>query len=117
MSNPDETAAAHHSLPELAVANGLPVDHDDELLFLACIPHGLGATDHANTDQRFEVDGADAAARFLEAHDVVGVQRHLLPEGYAERVHTAWPRHDLGYALVDLSGWNDCPVAVREGAS
>ena len=126
---------------ELVMANGLPDDHDDELLFLTCILHDLGATDHANGDQRFEVDGADAAARFLTAHDVdparidaawtaialhtsvgvahrfgpipaaaqmgistdiVGVLRHALPEGYADRVHAAWPRHDLGYALVEV---------------
>lgn len=48
---------------ELAARNGPAVDHDDELLFLACVLHDLGATSHANTDQRFEVDGADAAAR------------------------------------------------------
>lgn len=126
---------------ELLTANGLPDDHDDELLFLTCILHDLGATDHADNDQRFEVDGADAAARFLREHDVdesridaawtaialhtsvgvahrfgpipaaaqmgistdiVGALRHALPEGYADRVHAAWPRHDLGYALVEV---------------
>jgi HD domain len=126
---------------ELLAANGLPDGHDDELLFLACILHDLGVTDHANTDQRFEVDGADAAARFLASHDVdaarieaawtaitlhtsvglahrfgpipaaaqlgistdiVGAARHALPQGYADRVHAAWPRHDLGYALVEI---------------
>src|SRR5258708_38455268 len=57
---------------ELAAAKELrpDVDYDDELLFLSCILHDLGATDHANGDQRFEVDGADAAARFLRDHGV-----------------------------------------------
>lgn len=126
---------------ELLTINGIPDDHDDELLFLTCILHDLGATDHANGDQRFEVDGADAAARFLRTHDVdetrvdaawtaialhtsvglahrfgpipaaaqmgistdiVGASRHALPEGYADRVHAVWPRHDLGYALVEV---------------
>jgi HD domain-containing protein len=126
---------------ELLTANGLPDDHDDELLFLTCVLHDLGATDHANHEQRFEVDGADAAARFLREHDVdetrieaawtaialhtsvgvahrfgpipaaaqmgistdiVGALRHALPEGYADRVHAAWPRYDLGYALVEV---------------
>jgi len=52
---------------ELAAAKGLQhdVDYDDELVFLSCILHDLGVTDHANGDQRFEVDGADAAARFM----------------------------------------------------
>jgi HD domain len=66
---------------ELAAAKGLrgDVDYDDELVFLACILHDLGATDFGNGNQRFEVDGADAAARFLQEH---GVQE--------ARVTTVW---------------------------
>jgi hypothetical protein len=127
---------------ELAAARGLrpDVDYDDELVFLSCVLHDLGVTDHANGDQRFEVDGADAAARFLSergvpedrvttvwqaialhtsvgiAHrfgavhaithmgigtDIVGTDRDMLPPGFADRVHEAWPRHDLGYALTE----------------
>ncbi|MGE2728908.1 HD domain-containing protein [Mycolicibacterium vaccae] len=57
---------------ELAAASGLRAggDYDDELLFVACLLHDLGVTDHANGDQRFEVDGADAAAAFLREHHV-----------------------------------------------
>jgi HD domain len=54
---------------ELAAVDG-PRDFDDELVFLACVLHDLGATDYANGDQRFEVDGADAAARFLRDEGV-----------------------------------------------
>jgi hypothetical protein len=140
---------AHHSLRsylfarEVAAAKGLQgdVDYDDELVFLSCILHDLGATEHANGDQRFEVDGADAAARFLRDHrvdearvttvwqaialhtsiglahrfgaeqaitqlgisvDIVGADRHLLPPGFADRVHASWPRHDVGYALAEV---------------
>lgn len=114
---------------------------DDELLFLACILHDLGATDYANTDQRFEVDGADAAARFLEEHgveatrvqtawtaialhtsiglahrfgrlaaiaqagigtDIAGTERRRLSSSFSDRVHAAWPRHDLGFAFADV---------------
>jgi hypothetical protein len=66
---------------ELAAVKGLRsgVDYDDELVFLSCVLHDLGATDHANGDQRFEVDGADAAARFLRDR---GVQD--------DRVTTVW---------------------------
>ena len=67
---------AHHSVRSylfagaLAEATGLrrDVDYDDEILFLSCLLHDLGATDYANGDQRFEVDGADAAAQFLREH-------------------------------------------------
>jgi hypothetical protein len=127
---------------ELAAADGLrsDVDYDNELVFLVCVLHDLGVTDYGLADQRFEVDGADAAARFLRENgisddrvttvwqsialhtsvglaerfgtvqnlaylgislDVNGIQKHRLPSGYAARVHTAWPRHDLGYAIVD----------------
>jgi HD domain-containing protein len=139
---------SHHSLRsylyarELAMVQGLrrDVDYDDELVFLSCILHDLGATESANGDQRFEVDGADAAATFLRDHgvpearvntvwqaialhtsigiahrfgaehaiaqmgiaaDIVGAERHLLPRGFADRVHASWPRLDLGYALAD----------------
>jgi HD domain len=140
---------ANHSLRsylyarEAAAANDLRsgVDYDDELVFLSCILHDLGITDYGNGDHRFEVDGADAAARFLRERgmseprvttvwqsialhtslgladkfganqavtqrgisiDVDGIEKHLLPTGFADRVHTAWPRYDLGYAMSSV---------------
>ncbi|MDT5260345.1 MAG: hypothetical protein QOD10_5425 [Mycobacterium sp.] len=140
---------AHHSVRsylfgrELAAAKGLrrDVDYDDELVFLSCILHDLGATEYANGDQRFEVDGADAAARFLRDHgvkearvttvwqaialhtsvglahkfgpeqavaqmgiaaDIIGLDRQMLPTGFADDVHSSWPRHDVGFALAEL---------------
>jgi hypothetical protein len=130
---------------ELAAAQNLRsgTDYDDETLFLACILHDLGITEYANGDQRFEVEGADAAARFLRdqglpdaaagtvwqcialhtsiglAHrfgaeqalshlgiglDVDGMQKDLLPAGFADRVHAAWPRFDLGHAIAEAIG-------------
>jgi hypothetical protein len=66
---------------ELAAARGLrsDVDYDDELVFLSCILHDLGVTDYGRGDQRFEVDGADAAAHFLRAQGISN-----------ERVDTVW---------------------------
>jgi hypothetical protein len=127
---------------ELAAAKGLRsgADYDDESLFLACILHDLGLTAYADGDQRFEVEGADAAARFLRglgmpddqvvpvwqsialhtslglaqrfgmvqelsfhgiSLDVDGSEKDALPAGFADRVHTSWPRHDLGFAIAD----------------
>ncbi|MBP2340643.1 hypothetical protein JOF41_006821 [Saccharothrix coeruleofusca] len=54
-------------------------DYDDELLFLSCVLHDLGLSAQDRGDQRFEVGGADAAARFLRERDV--------PE---ERVEVVW---------------------------
>ncbi|MGW1887417.1 nuclear transport factor 2 family protein [Streptomyces sp. NPDC001970] len=45
-------------------------DYDDELLFLSCVLHDIGVTEEGNGDQRFEVDGADAAAAFLRERGV-----------------------------------------------
>ncbi|MEE6163381.1 MULTISPECIES: HD domain-containing protein [unclassified Mycolicibacterium] len=64
---------------ELSAVDGTHEHGDEELLFVTCVLHDLGATEYANTDQRFEVDGADAAARFLEDH---GIE--------PSRVETAW---------------------------
>ena len=58
---------------------------DPELLYVGAMFHDLGLTEkYRSTDQRFEIDGADEARRFLTAHG--------LPE---ERIRLAW----LGIAL------------------
>ena len=128
---------------ELAAARGLRsgVDYDDELVFLSCILHDLGVTDYGGGDQRFEVDGADAAVRFLREQeisderlttvwqtialhtsvglanrfgpeqsvshfgislDINGLEKDRLSATFVERVQAAWPRHDLGFAIVEL---------------
>jgi hypothetical protein len=38
---------------------------DDEVVFLSTTLHDLGLTDHARGPRRFEIEGADAAKRFL----------------------------------------------------
>ncbi|GAA3140218.1 hypothetical protein GCM10010466_34120 [Planomonospora alba] len=54
-------------------------DYDDELLFLGCVLHDVGLSDEGDGDQRFDLDGADLAARFLTD---LGVP--------AERVEVVW---------------------------
>ncbi|NUK01078.1 HD domain-containing protein [Streptomyces lunaelactis] len=44
------------------------IDFDAELLFHACVLHDLGASPSAPGQARFEVEGADMAARFLAEH-------------------------------------------------
>ena len=69
-------------------------DHQLELLFVACICHDMGATHHHDGEQRFEVEGADAAVSFLRSHNVteedshqvwIGIALHTSP-GIAERI-------------------------------
>jgi hypothetical protein len=65
--------------------NRLGLTADPELLYVGAMFHDLGLTEkYRRTDQRFEIDGADEARRFLTAHG--------LPE---DRIRLAW----LGIAL------------------
>ncbi|WP_329244453.1 HD domain-containing protein [Actinoallomurus sp. NBC_01490] len=49
------------------------LDFDPELLYVGAMFHDLGLTRRfRRTDQRFEIDGADEARRFLGAHGVTG---------------------------------------------
>lgn len=59
---------------------------DPELLYVGTMFHDLGLTDRfRRTDQRFEIDGADEARRFLHAHGISGDQ--------ADRVWTSIALH------------------------
>lgn len=59
---------------------------DPELLYIGAMFHDLGLTDRfRRTDQRFEVDGADEARRFLTSHEI--------PEDAVRRVWTAIALH------------------------
>jgi hypothetical protein len=63
---------------------------DPELLYIGAMFHDLGLTErYATTDRRFEVDGADAALRFLTEHGVA-----------SESVRRVW----LGIALHTTPG-------------
>lgn len=65
--------------------NRLGLTADPELLYVGAMFHDLGLTEkYRRTDQRFELDGANEARRFLAAHG--------LPE---DRIRLAW----LGIAL------------------
>lgn len=47
------------------------LEYDPELLYVGAMFHDLGLTDaYRRADQRFEIDAADEARRFLEAHGI-----------------------------------------------
>ncbi|PHH90127.1 hypothetical protein CDD83_4444 [Cordyceps sp. RAO-2017] len=58
---------AHQLSPDSAADEGARAD-SLALLFVACICHDLGTCDRFNGRQRFEVEGADAAAALLQSH-------------------------------------------------
>jgi HD domain len=65
----EHPALVNHSvrtyLHAVFAARGLGMDYPADLLFLACILHDIGTSDAYDGAQRFEVEGADAAATFL----------------------------------------------------
>ncbi|GAA1565321.1 HD domain-containing protein [Actinomadura kijaniata] len=62
------------------------LDFDPELLYVGAMFHDLGLTERfRRTDQRFEIDGADEARRFLRTHGITGER--------ADRVWTAIALH------------------------
>ncbi|WP_218005128.1 HD domain-containing protein [Actinomadura macra] len=88
-------ALAHHSVRTYLFgraageARGLRpgIAYDDELLFLACILHDAGLTERGDGDQRFEVDGADVAAGFLEERGLARDRVQVVWEAIA--LHTS----------------------------
>ncbi|MGO1523128.1 MAG: HD domain-containing protein [Nesterenkonia sp.] len=49
------------------------LDYDPELLYVGAMFHDLGLTDaYRRNDQRFEIDAADEARRFLTSHGIDG---------------------------------------------
>ncbi len=69
---------------------------DPELLYVGAMFHDLGLTERfRRTDQRFEIDGADEARRFLRAHGVTGEE--------AERVWTAIALHTTPEVPLHMS--------------
>ncbi|MCG5213179.1 HD domain-containing protein [Streptosporangium soli] len=73
-------------------------DYDAEVMFLICVLHDMGLTARADTGQRFELDGADFAARFLEERGITD-----------RRVDTVWD----GIALHTSYGLHRSPVFAR----
>jgi len=74
--------------------------YDRELLYIASLLHDLGLSASHAADKRFEVDGADAASRFLLANDY--------PKSKAEIVWDAIALH----ALADIADRRQSEVAL-----
>lgn len=100
------------------------MQHDAELLYVGALFHDLGLTDrYARTDQRFEIDGADEARRFLLERGTAEDRARLVWEAIA--LHTTpeipWhmaPEIALLTAGVEVDvlgiGYDEIPEAQRE---
>jgi hypothetical protein len=97
---------------------------DAELLYIGAMFHDIGLIEgHRSPDERFEIDGANAARRFLEQHGVP--QEDVMTVWDAIALHTTpeiprykQPEVALVSAGVELDvlgiGIDDVPAAVRE---
>jgi HD superfamily phosphodiesterase len=67
---------------------------DPELLYVGAMFHDLGLTKRVRrTDQRFEIDGADEARRFLRAHGITGEPADRVWTGIALHTTPEIPLH------------------------
>jgi HD superfamily phosphodiesterase len=68
--------------------------YDPELLYVGAMFHDLGlTTKYRRTDQRFEIDGADEARRFLLSHGLPEAVATLVWTGIALHTTPAVPLH------------------------
>jgi hypothetical protein len=97
---------------------------DAELLYIGAMFHDIGLVEgHRSQDERFEIDGANAARRFLEGHGVPEEQVMIVWEAIALHTTPEIPRYKqpevaLVTAGVDLDvlgkGFDDLSAEVRE---
>lgn len=97
---------------------------DRELLYVAAAFHDLGLINHfSSPDERFEVDGANAARQFLSAHDIPEDQVQAVWEAIALHTTPGIPKYmrpevsllSSGVLLDVLGiGFDQFPEKVRE---
>jgi HD domain len=97
---------------------------DPELLYVAAAFHDLGLIKKfSSPDERFEVDGANAARQFLDAHSIAEDQVQAVWEAIALHTTPGIPKHmrpevallNSGVLLDVLGvGFDQFPVEVRE---
>lgn len=97
-------------------------DYDDELLYLGCVLHDVGLTEPGDGDQRFEVDGADLAVRFLLDNGLPPERAEVVWEaialhtslGIAERKRPEIALMQAGTAADVMGGPADLPPGLAD---
>jgi len=97
---------------------------DPELLYVAAAFHDIGLIrTFSSEDERFEVDGANAARQFLEAHNIAEDQVQAVWEAIALHTTPGIPKYmrpqvallNSGVLLDVLGvGFDQFPVGIRE---
>lgn len=74
--------------------NGKELKYDPELLYVGAMFHDLGLTGgYRDSQQRFELDGADAAADFLRRHGIGADETQLVWTAIALHTTPEIPQH------------------------
>jgi HD superfamily phosphodiesterase len=74
--------------------NGKELRYDPELLYVGAMFHDLGLTGkYRDSQQRFEIDGADAAADFLRGHGIGDAETQLVWTAIALHTTPEVPAH------------------------
>jgi hypothetical protein len=100
------------------------LEFDPELLYVGAMFHDVGLVEgHRSEDERFEIDGANAARRFLEQYGVPEAEVMTVWEAIALHTTPEVPRYKqpevaLVTAGVEFDvlglGFDDVPAAVRD---
>jgi hypothetical protein len=100
------------------------LNFDPELLYVGAMFHDIGLIEgHRSPDERFEIDGANAARRFLEGHglaeeDVMTVWESIALHTTPEIPRYKQPEVELVTAGVECDvlgmGFDDVPAEVRD---
>jgi len=89
---------------------------DPELLYVGALFHDLGLTGkYRRTDQRFEVDGADEARRFLVSHGVPADKAHLAWEAVALHTTPEIPWHMAPEVALVTAGVETDVLGIGHG--
>jgi hypothetical protein len=102
----------------------LGLSYDPELLYIGAIFHDMGLTEkYRSPDERFEVDGANAARRFLEQHGLPEAEIDVVWDAIA--LHTTpgipkWKKPEVALVMAGVEldvlglGYDDVPADARE---
>ena len=116
------SSRVYHWAARAGKRRGLKFDH--ELLYAGAMFHDMGLTDqHSSADQRFEVDGANAAQDFLRSHGIAqqdidtvwtAIALHTTP-GIPQHMHPVVALVTVGVEMDVLGlGYSEFSDAERE---
>jgi hypothetical protein len=95
-------------------------DYDAELLFLGCALHDVGLSNEGNGESRFDLDGADLAARFLTDEGLATDKVEVVWDAIALHLTDVAARKRPEIALVNAGAGFDLgagPAALPAGFS